>query len=328
VSHNWGMSLVQACADVEAAVARARSLFGNAQSVDVPETSGHISGAAQSVSSARARTADLSGVAVSSYQSMADRSVPPLTRAATSDATLAAHVSTAAAVTQAGAARMDQVAATTKAISKVAPTAQSASAQRVVLAALRSQVAQASQVVQSTQQQAAALAGQVRALEYPKESPIQSLGNDVPLAPPKEDPPHGEDPRYWLDVTKIIRVPEGELAPYGTKQIGPGLFYPYDDGRYNVMPPPPPAKYPLDVNDIGQVAPGELRPSGTKELIPGYYAPNPFAHEVPEAPWSAPRTPIDVRDVIEVPPGELAPWGYVEYLPGWWVPDPSATGPR
>lgn len=92
----------------------------------------------------------LSGTEIQSYQAMADRSVPPLTTAAASDTTLAAHATTAAALTQAGAARMDQIAATTSTITKAAPMAKSAAGQRVILTALRSQVSQASQVVQSS----------------------------------------------------------------------------------------------------------------------------------------------------------------------------------
>ena len=57
-------------------------------------------------------------------------------------------------------------------------------------------------------------------------SDIQAVGYDVPLVPPPEDPPHGKDPRYWLDVSKIIHVPDGQLAPYGYKQIGPAFSTP------------------------------------------------------------------------------------------------------
>jgi hypothetical protein len=251
---------------------------------------------------------------------MADGSVPPLTKAAGSDTALAGHVTTAAAVTQAGAARMDQIAATTSAITKAAPMARSTGAQRVILTALRSQVSQASQVVQSAQQQAAALAGQVRGLEYPKDAPVQALDHDLLQSPaPGDDPPRGKDPRYWIDVTKIIHVPEGQLAPFGTRQIGPGLCYPYNDQQYNVTPPPPPAKYPLDMNDIIQVPKGQLAPWGTKELSPS-------SDDIADPPWSAPKSPIDIREMIEVPKGQLAPPGYKEYLPGWFAPVRGASG--
>ena len=321
---------MQTCADVEAVIARARSLFGSGEAVDVPDSGVHITNAAQSVTTARLRTSDLSGTGTQSYQAMADGSVPPLTKAASSDTALAAHVTRAAAVTQAGAARMDQIAATTSAITKAAPMAKSPSSQRVILTALRSQVSQASQVVQSTSQQATGLAAQVRGLEYPKDAPVQALDHNLPLSPEpgSGDPPHGKDPRYWIDVTKVIHVPDGQLAPPGTRQIGPGLFYPYNDQQYNVTPPPPPAKYPLDMNDIVQVPTGQLAPSGTKELSPGFFSPSPFSHDVADPPWSARKRPIDIRDIIQVPAGQLAPWGYKEYLPGWFAPDPAAFGQR
>jgi len=79
--HNWCMSLMQTCADVEAVIARARSLFGSGEAVDVPDSGVHITNAAQSVTTARSRTSDLSGTGTQSYQAMADGSVPPLTKA-------------------------------------------------------------------------------------------------------------------------------------------------------------------------------------------------------------------------------------------------------
>lgn len=319
---------MQNCADAEAVIARMRSLFGSGPATDVPSGPADLSTAAQAVTMARSRTAELSGSGVTSYQALADRSVSPLSTAATSDTAIAGHMSTAATLTQVGAARLDQIAAQTRAITQAAPSARTSADQRVILTALRSQVAAASQVVQSTRQQAGALAGEVRGLQYPKESPVQALGNDLPLTPPPGgDPPHGKDPRYWIDVTKIIHVPDGQLAPHGTIQIGPGLYYPYDDQSYNVTPAPPPAKYPLDMNDITRVKPGDLGPYGTAELAPGVFAPIPNPYQ-PEPPWSPPQRPIDIRDIIEVPAEQLAPSGYREYLPGWWVPDPAASGPR
>ncbi len=319
---------MQTCAEVQALIARTRSLFGSGGAVEVPTGASSITRAAHSVVAARARTADLSGTGVASYQGMADRAVPPLSTAAVSDTAVTAHLSTAAAVMQAGAARLDQIATRTRVVTAAAPAARSAADQRIILTALRSQVVEAGRVTQSTQQQAGALAGQIRGLQYPKDAPAQALGHDVPLSPaPSTDPPHGQDPRYWIDVTKIIRVPDGQLAPQGTIQIGPGLYYPYSDQSYNVTPPPPPAKYPLDINDITRVGPGQLGPSGTTELVPGVFAPTPNPYQ-PEAPWAPPQRPIDIRDIVHVPAGELAPWGYREYLPGWWVPDPAASGPR
>lgn len=319
---------MQTCADVQAVVSRAQSLFGSGDAVDVPSGAPHITGAAEAVMTARSRLSELTGVGTTSYDEMADRSVPPLKTSATSDTDLTTHMTTAAAINQAGAARMDQIAAQTSAIAKAAPMAKSTADQRVILTALRSQVAQTSQVVQASQQQATALAGQLRGLRYPKDAPAQALDHDKPLSPPSDggDPPHGRDPRYWIDVTKIVHVPEGQLAPFGTKQIGPGLYYPSNDQTYFATPAPPAAKWPLDMNHIVQVAPGQLGPYGTTELAPGIFAPTPSTLN-PEPPWSPPQAPIDIRDVIEVPKGQLAPWGYREYLPGWFAPDQACGGP-
>jgi hypothetical protein len=322
------MSLMQTCAEAEAVIARARSLFGSGEAVDVPDTAGHISQTAQAVTAARSRTADFSGTGVQSYRAMAQAAVPPLTTSAGSDSALAAHVTTAAAVTQAGAARMDKIAATTNAITKAAAGARSSAAQRVILTALRSQVSQASQVVQSTQQQAAALAGQVRGLEYPKDAPVQTLDHQLPQSPaPAGDRPHGKDPRYWIDVGKIMYVPEGKLAPFNSVQIGPHMFYPSPSVPDAAVPPPAPVQYPLNPSDVRLVGPDQLLPSGYKLVAPGIGLPDPGAGYQPAPPWT-PKAPVDVRDVIQVPHGQLAPWGYHEYLPGWWAPDPSASSPR
>jgi hypothetical protein len=155
------------------------------------------------------------------------------------------------------------------------------------------------------------------------EGEAQALDNDAPLAPGDEDPPFGQDRRYWLDVAKIIHVPEGELAPANTIQIGPGLYYPAPDSPYSVVPPPPPAKYPLDVGDIVMTGSGQLGSAGHQELIPGVWVPDPGAGYQPAPPGAAPPQPIDVRDIMHVPEGQLAPRGYVEYLPEWWVREPS-----
>ncbi|MBY0290884.1 MAG: hypothetical protein K2X52_27650 [Mycobacteriaceae bacterium] len=152
---------------------------------------------------------------------------------------------------------------------------------------------------------------------------VQALDNDEPVTTDEEDPPFGLDRRYWLDATKIIHVPEGELAPAGTIEIGPGLYYPAPDSPYTVMPPPPPAKYPLDVGDIVTTRPGQLGPATHQELIPGVWVPDPNAGYQPSPPWAAPQQPIDVRDIMHIPEGQLAPRGYVEYLPEWWVREPS-----
>ena len=156
---------------------------------------------------------------------------------------------------------------------------------------------------------------------------VQSLSNEHPLAPPDsmdDDPPHGKDPRYWLDTSKLIHVPEGELAPYGAKQVGPNLWHPSSDSSYNVTPPPPPAQYPFDARDVVAVPADKLGPANSVQIAEHdgytYWAPGPGGLTAEPA-WPEPQAPIDIRDVLYVPEGELAPWGYIEYLPHWWAPE-------
>ena len=323
------MSVVQACADAQATIARARSLFGSPSSIDVPNSATEIDTAVQTATAGRDRTVDMAGGSgMPAYRDMVDRSIPPLTTASTSDAGLTTHLTTAAAVTKAGATRLDSIAAQTRTISEAAPAARSAAEQRAILTALRAQMQQASQVVQTTQQQAGAAATQIRTLQYPKDAPASSGDGVQALDDGKKPPPHGHDPRYWVDVTKIIHVPDGELPPHGCTQIGPNLWYPFEDNQYSVHPPPDPVKYPLDMHDITQVAPGQVGPWGTSELAPGVFHPDPRRVWDVQPPWGPPKQPIDIRDIIRVPAGEKAPWGYKEYLPGWFAPDITFDGPR
>jgi hypothetical protein len=50
------------CADAEAAIARARSLFGSSSSIDVPNSSTEITGAVQTATAGRDRTSDMAHV--------------------------------------------------------------------------------------------------------------------------------------------------------------------------------------------------------------------------------------------------------------------------
>jgi len=72
---------------------------------------------------------------------------------------------------------------------------------------------------------------------------------------PSTDLPPGKDPRYWLDVTKVMYAPEGELAPTNSVQVGPNLWYPAPDNPGFAVPAPPPAKYPLDLSDVRVIDP-------------------------------------------------------------------------
>jgi hypothetical protein len=176
------MSVVQACADTEAAIAHARSLFGSTVDIDVPNGSSEITGAVQTAAAGRDRTIEMAGGAgMPAYRAMVDRSIPPLTTASTSDAGLTTQLVTAAAVSSAGAARLDSIAAQTRTISAAAPAARTAADQRAILGALRGQLQQASQVVNTTQQQAGAATTQIQSLKYPKDAPGSSGDGVKPL---------------------------------------------------------------------------------------------------------------------------------------------------
>jgi hypothetical protein len=260
------MSLAQACADTAAAIQRARSLFASEPqpAAETLNSGSTIHSAAQSTAAAGASTSDMSGAFIATHKAFVEQSAPKLSTAVQTDAALQTHASTAATLTRAGARRLDMIAEQTQATSRAAATASSPAAQRAVLIALRSQLAQANDGVTTTKQQASALAGQVRALKYP---PANSGGGTQALAfgpggapedPPPQDPPRGKDPRYWIDVTKIQHMPEGQRAPYGFTQIGPNLWYPDPHPGYDNAPPPDPVKYPLDVPDIRQVEGNQL----------------------------------------------------------------------
>jgi hypothetical protein len=155
---------------------------------------------------------------------------------------------------------------------------------------------------------------------------IRKFSGDVSQSPGSKDLPHGKDPRYWLDLDKVIRVGPGQQAPYGTTQIGPGLYYP--DPGFPGAGPPGAAKHPLDVADVVTTAPGGLGPNGYEQISPGQWVPSTKGVGGAQ-PWPAPQQPIDVRDIIKVPPGQLAPAGYIQYLPGFWAPDTTlGSGPR
>jgi hypothetical protein len=324
------VSVPQIAAAVYASVQRARSLFA-ADPAAATGSVDSLESAATSSAAAGRRAAALSGELAGKYSAFAEDTTQSLTAAGQTDAALQARLRTAAAVTQSGAQRLDAITARTGALRQEAATARTPAAQRALIGALRAELAQAQAVLSSTQQQDGAAAGQIRGLGYGSTHRPQrpgGLGDPSPLDGPdadRPDPPHGKDPRYWVDVTEILHVPAGELAPDGYTQIGPGLWYPYEDNQLRIHPAPPPAKYPLDISDITAVTPGVLPPDDSTELTPGYYVPRPDPLHHPESSWGPPRMPIDVRDVIHVQPGELAPRDYVEYLPGWWAPRQSST---
>jgi hypothetical protein len=321
------VSLAQVAQQALAAVERARALFAGSPPTLPPAAA--LPTAMREAAAAGQHAALLSGHLRDQHQHFVGEATRVLASNDRTDTGLDQRLNMAATLTQAGAARLDAIAAATRTITQLAATAGTPAAQRAVMQALHSQVSQADSVVASTTQQGSALADEIRALDYRSGGRVQpaGLGADPPTDRPPQapaDPPHGTDPRYWIDVTKIVRVPDGQLPPYGSKQIGPGLWYPFDDGALAAGPAP--AKYPLDISRITTLSPGELGPYGTTELAPGVFAPDPLQTYSPALPWPSPRQPVDIRDIIAVPKGQLAPWNYVEYLPGWYVP--RAPNPR
>jgi hypothetical protein len=176
---------MQACAEVQAAIDRAQSLFAAdpEPSTAAATAAGAITGAGQTNTAAGQLTGGLSGALIAEHKSFVDQSAGTLIPAARSDATLNAHLTTAATLTQTGAARLATIAGQTQATSHAAATVSTPAGERAILTALRSQLARASQVVNSTQQQAAGLAGQIRALQYPRDTPTsggnQALDNNI-----------------------------------------------------------------------------------------------------------------------------------------------------
>ncbi|WAJ47949.1 DUF4226 domain-containing protein (plasmid) [Mycobacterium sp. Aquia_216] len=317
------MSIEQVAADAVAVVQRARTLFGSSPQPPAP-TEPSLESGAQIVQSAGARASVMTGDLVDEHRGFVNDATTRLTSNGHNDTALHQNLSSAALLNQTGAGQLDTITNQTRALAQAAPAARSPAAQRTLLQGLRSQVSAANTVLNTTQQQSSTLAGQIRALDYHSGGQAQGAGfgqDPLPDSPaPGEQPPHGKDPRYWIDLSKIIAVGPGEKAPYGTKQIGPGLWYPEDTS----MSGPPPAKFPLDNSALTRLGPHELGPYGTKELAPGIFAPDPSYGG--QAAWPPPKQPIDVRDVIHLPAGEKAPYGYVEYLPGWFAP--SVPGPH
>jgi hypothetical protein len=164
---------------------------------------------------------------------MVDRSIPPLTTASTSDAGLTTQLVTAAAVTNAGATRLDSVAAQTRTISAAAPAARTAADQRAILTALRAQIQQASQVVQTTQQQAGGAATQIHSLKYPNDAP-QSAGPDDQIL-------GDTDPASAGRVQAVDFNQDGPQPPPGPQPFLPA----YEQALTAPPAPAPPSGPPL-----------------------------------------------------------------------------------
>jgi hypothetical protein len=103
----------------------------------------------------------------------------------------------------------------------IAPYAGTVSGQAALLQAGRQRVEQATLVVRTAAdrfggaaQQMSGLIGQLPQGGGPGGQPT------VPAAPKPKDPPHGKDPRYWIDLDQLKYVPDGKLAPHGVAVLG------------------------------------------------------------------------------------------------------------
>jgi hypothetical protein len=185
------MPLAGACAAAQAAITHARSLFGPDA---LPQTG--ASDAATTLRQAREQTADLpaqmqstSGALTDAHSSFANRAAARLGAAASADSSLDGYLTQAAGVSQAGASRLDAIAAQNRATVLAAASARTPAAQRAVLSQLHSQVAQARDVVNSTRHQGAGLAAGIRGLSYGEGPPLSppTDGSSLPQTPPTVD---------------------------------------------------------------------------------------------------------------------------------------------
>jgi len=173
------VSLSQICAEAEASIARSRSLF-NGSAAAPPSGAADLSQATVTATSASARTSELSGAGVTAYRATTTQSAGLMTTAVRGDVGLAGHLTTAAALQQAGAMRLDQIAAQASHLTKLAPLARSATAQRAVLTSAHHLLTGSSHTVQAVQRQASGLSAQIRAVDFKQ-------------APPPAGPPSGGD---------------------------------------------------------------------------------------------------------------------------------------
>ena len=158
--------MLQACQDALAAVERARALFGGDPASTPDGGVGVFTRAAHDTRGAAAGMGVVSGALARAYQDSAARVAVGLEAAAGTEAALTARMGEAAQITVGGAARVEVIAARVRALSAVAASANTAGAQRAVLGGLHAQMAALQQVVGEAGQQAAGLAGQVRASSY------------------------------------------------------------------------------------------------------------------------------------------------------------------
>lgn len=188
-----------ACTQAQAAIAHARSLFGDPWPTSTASKSATALRHAQQQTSATVGPAgEWSGRFQSSHAAWATQAATRLGGAASTDSALDDYVREAARVARAGAARLDIIADRTRTIAMTAAAAATTpAAQRAVLAALHGQVLQAQDVVEDAKRQAGGLAGSIGALSY----------GDIPLSPHPGDPlPATDDERKKNQKDAFRRV--------------------------------------------------------------------------------------------------------------------------
>ena len=238
------VSLVQACAEAQAAIERMRSLFASAPEPGsaAANSAATMTGAAQTTTTAGKLTGRLSGALVDEHHIFVEQAVGTLGSAGRTDAMLNAHLARAAALTQTGANRLAAIAAQTQATSQAAVTMSTPAGQRAILSALRSQLTQASDVVNATQQHASGLAGQLRALKYPRRTepnPGGADGDGTATSPDDQTvgPPNSGDSTVRL----IDNITRGPLPRNPPPPPPPTPTSPSDDAITQLMLPPPTA---------------------------------------------------------------------------------------
>ena len=228
------MSLAAACAETQALIRRARSLFATeSQSPDAAsESAGELRRAAQTTGDAGAAMRRLSGELVDAHGLFVGRSAPALTASSHTDMVLEAQLRQAAALSQTGAAQIDAIAEENKSTAAAAAAARTPAAQMAVVAALRSQAARTQQIVDSTQQAAGQIAQTTRGLRYP------DGGSGGPDDTTAGDP----DQRHTVQMVDNKTKPPPPPPPQAGRPVDPADPIVGDPrfGYWENVPTPPP----------------------------------------------------------------------------------------
>lgn len=206
------MAIQQAAIQALVAVQRARALFGTSPSPP-PPVAPSLDTAAQSLVGTGQRTAGLSGDLVDRHHEFVGAARRVLSGNADTDLALNQQLGAAAALTQNGGNRLDSIVERTRALVRAAATARTPAAQRAVLQALHAEVSQANAVVDSTREQAAGIAGQIRALDYQSGGRIQPAGfgpGGAPQDPAPKPPPADPDEAARLRDQAIVDDPNAD----------------------------------------------------------------------------------------------------------------------